>query len=93
VFDGADVVADRPKSAAISTNAGRHQGAKPMPDPVPEHLAAISDGVAQALQRMFGSNDADARFFDAVRQGTRDALWLIAANATNASERSAGHAD
>jgi len=64
-----------------------------MPDP--DISTAVSAGVAQALQRMFGSADADARFYDAVRLGTRDALWLIAGNATDAddSEQSAGHAD
>lgn len=56
--------------------------------------AAVSAGIAQALERLFGSGDADARFFDAVQLGTRDALWLIAANATDTTdttERSAGH--
>ena len=64
--------------------------------PEPDNLStAISAGVAQALERLFGSSDADARFFDAVRLGTRDAVWLIAANATDTgdSERSHGHAD
>jgi hypothetical protein len=63
-----------------------------MHDPDPDHTAAIAAGVAQALQRLFGSNDADARFFDAVRLGTRDAVWLIAANAEG-TDRPAGHAD
>ena len=57
---------------------------------------AVSAGIAQALQRIFGSNgDADARFYDAVRLGTRDAVWLIAANATDTSdtEQFHGHAD
>ena len=51
-----------------------------MPEPNDTNTA-ITAGVAQALERMFGSNDADSRFFDAVRLGCRDALWLIAANA------------
>ena len=64
--------------------------------PEPDDInTAVTAGVAQALQRMFGSSDADARFFDAVRLGCRDALWLIAANASDTSdtERSLGHAD
>lgn len=58
-----------------------------MPEP-DEINSAVSAGIAQALERLFGSGDADARFFDAVKLGCRDALWLIA---TNATERSAGH--
>jgi hypothetical protein len=61
--------------------------------PEPDDInTAVSAGVAQALQRLFGSSDADARFFDAVRLGTRDAVWLIAANASD-TEQSHGHAD
>ena len=61
--------------------------------PEPDDInTAVSAGVAQALQRLFGSSDADARFYDAVRLGTRDAVWLIAANAEG-SERPIGHAD
>jgi hypothetical protein len=61
-----------------------------MPEP-DDTNTAITQGVAQALERMFGSADADARFFDAVRLGCRDAVWLIAANATHTPP--AGHAD
>lgn len=64
----------------------------PQPDPDPAHTAAIAAGVAQALQHLFGSNDADARFFDAVRLGTRDAVWLIAATAAPDTPP-VGHAD
>ena len=70
-------------------SAGRSH---PMPEPNDTNTA-ISAGVAQAIQRIFGSNDADARFFDAVRQGTRDAVWLIAANANATDTPPAGHAD
>ena len=62
-----------------------------MPEP-DDTTAAISSGIAHALERLFGSSDADARFFDAIRLGTRDAVWLIAANA-DGSQRPAGHAD
>jgi hypothetical protein len=64
-----------------------------MPDP--DISTAVCAGVAQALERMFGSSDADARFYDAVRLGTRDAVWLLAAKATDTddTERSHGHAD
>jgi hypothetical protein len=55
--------------------------------------SAVSAGIAQALERLFGSGDADARFYDAVRLGTRDAVWLIAAANAEGSERPTGHAD
>jgi hypothetical protein len=76
---------NRPSVAVGATNHAR-----------PDHInSAISAAVAQALQRLFGSGDADARLVDAVRLGTRDAVWLIAATATAAgdTERSLGHAD
>lgn len=63
-----------------------------MPVSEPDEInSAVSAGIAQALERLFGSGDADARFYDAVRLGCRDALWLIAANATDTTERSHGH--
>ena len=82
-----------PRNGAAAASKGPRRS-HPMPES--DHVnSAISAGVAQALQRLFGSGDADARFFDAVRLGTRDAVWLIAANATapGDTERSLGHAD
>ena len=90
VFDGPTQLPTGRKAPQYFTLAGRHR-ATPMSEP-DDTNAAISAGVAQALERLFGSSDADARFFDAIRQGTRDAVWLIAANAPTPTPP-AGHAD
>jgi hypothetical protein len=64
-----------------------------MPEPDPEHIAAISAGVERAITRLFSSPD----LADAIRQGVRDGIWHlgIAANtpASEGNERHSGHAD
>lgn len=55
--------------------------------------ADIVDGVERALVKLLTAPEVDGAFYDAVRQGTRDAIWLIAAQCTNADIPPAGHAN
>jgi hypothetical protein len=41
--------------------------------------AALTEGIERALVKLLTSTEIDGQFYDAVRQGTRDAIWAIAA--------------
>jgi hypothetical protein len=52
---------------------------------MPEHdisAAAITAGVERAITKLLSAPDLDGAFYDAVRQGTRDAIWAIAAQSS-----------
>lgn len=64
-----------------------------MPSPDAIDHADIIAGVERALVRLLTAPDTDGAFYDAVRQGTRDAIWAIAAQCTDADIPPAGHAN
>jgi hypothetical protein len=78
-----------------AASAYRRSGANHMTEPDNINTSA-SAGVAQALQRLFDSPELADAIGQGVRQGIRDAIWLVAATASDAardSDQSHGHAD
>jgi len=63
-----------------------------MSEPDDINAAAITAGVERAITKLLTAPDLDGAFYDAVRQGTRDAIWLIAAQ-SNVDMPPAGHAN
>ena len=63
---------------------------------MPEHdinTAALTEGIERALTKLLTSPELDGPFYDAVRQGTRDAIWAIAAQCTDADIPPTRHAN